>query len=251
MEYKEFNKLFKQELDKTNINLNEIQIEKFYKYMLLIQEWNEKINLTAILEPKDMIIKHFIDSLSVAPKIKSGSKIIDVGTGAGFPGIPLKIYDETLDITLMDSLNKRIIFLNEVALQLTFKDKIEIIHGRAEEMAQNPKYREQFDAAISRAVAPLNILLEYLVPFVKVNGKVIAMKGSNFEEEIDEAKNAFKILECQTEKIEKIILPEGCGERNIIEIKKCNTTKKIYPRKAVLQKRIHYKIYIMKLINEE
>ncbi len=232
MELEEFSKIFKEELNKIKVSLNETQIEKFYKYMILIQEWNEKINLTAILDPKEMIVKHFIDSLTVANKINQGAKIIDVGTGAGFPGIPLKIYDDTLEITLLDSLNKRVLFLNEVASQLNLNNKIEILHGRAEEIAQNLKYREQYDYAISRAVAPMNILVEYLVPFTKVNGKVIAMKGSNVEEEINLSKNAFNKLDCSVLEKEKFILSDDAGERNIVIINKNKTTKSIYPRKA-------------------
>lgn len=232
MELKEFNILFKEKLNGTSIELSDNQIEKFYKYMLLIQEWNEKINLTAILEPEEMIVKHFIDSLSIANEINSGAKVIDVGTGAGFPGIPLKIYDESINITLMDALNKRMIFLNEVASQLDLKDEIEILHGRAEEIAQKPKYRENYDYAVSRAVAPLNILLEYLSPFVKIGGKVIAMKGSNAEEELDEAKNAIEVLQCNVIENEKFNLPDNQGERNIIILSKTNKTPKAYPRKA-------------------
>ena len=226
MELEEFSKIFKEELNKIKVSLNETQIEKFYKYMILIQEWNEKINLTAILDPKEMIVKHFIDSLTVANKINQGAKIIDVGTGAGFPGIPLKIYDDTLEITLLDSLNKRVLFLNEVASQLNLNNKIEILHGRAEEIAQNLKYREQYDYAISRAVAPMNILVEYLVPFTKVNGKVIAMKGSNVEEEINLSKNAFNKLDCSVLEKEKFILSDDAGERNIVIINKNKTTNR-------------------------
>lgn len=232
MELKEFNKLFKEKLNGTSIELSDNQIEKFYKYMLLIHEWNEKINLTAILEPEEMIVKHFIDSLSIANDINSGAKVIDVGTGAGFPGIPLKIYDETINITLMDALNKRVIFLNEVASQLDLKDEIEILHGRAEEIAQNPKYRENYDYAVSRAVAPLNILLEYLSPFVKIGGKVIAMKGSSSDEEVSESINAFNVLHCKIEKIDKFELPDNLGQRNNIIINKIKNTPKAYPRKA-------------------
>ena len=232
MELKEFSELFRKKINGTDIELSDIKIEKFYKYMLLIQEWNEKINLTAILEPEMMIVKHFIDSISIAKKIKSGAKVIDVGTGAGFPGIPLKIYDESINITLMDALNKRMIFLSEVASQLDLKDGIEILHGRAEEVAQNSKYRESYDYAVSRAVAPLNILLEYLVPFVKVDGQVIAMKGSNAEEELDEAKNAINVLQCKVIENEKFDLPDNQGERNIIIFSKIHKTPKTYPRKA-------------------
>ena len=237
MELNEFIDIFKKMLESTNIKLSDSKIEQFYKYMLLIQEWNEKINLTAILEPKEMIVKHFIDSLSIINNIPHGSKIIDVGTGAGFPGIPLKIYDETLEITLLDSLNKRTAFLSEVARQLDFKNGIEIIHGRAEDFAQNSKYREKYEYAVSRAVAPLNILLEYLIPYVKVNGKVIAMKGSNASEEINKSKNALEKLNSSIIENNKIILPENYGERDIVIIEKLKSTKKEYPRKAGMPKK--------------
>lgn len=232
MELKEFNEIFKEKLKTTDIVLTDEQIEKFYTYMLLIQEWNEKINLTAILEPEEMIVKHFIDSLSIAKDIENGAKVIDVGTGAGFPGIPLKIYNDSINITLMDALNKRMLFLNEVASKLNLESGIEIVHGRAEEMAQNPKYREMYDVAVSRAVAPLNILLEYLVPFVKKSGKVVAMKGSSSDEEVKDAKNAFSVLKCKIIESRKIELPDNQGERNILVIEKYETTPKTYPRKA-------------------
>lgn len=237
MGLKEFSDEMKKYLQEVDLELSDDKIEKFYKYMNLILEWNEKINLTAITDQKEMIIKHFIDSLSIVKGIPSKSKVIDVGTGAGFPGIPLKIYDESINITLLDSLNKRINFLNEVALQLNFKDGIETIHGRAEEMAQNPKYRSQYDFAVSRAVAPLNILLEYLVPYTKVNSHVIAMKGSNADEEITNSKNALKELGCSIEEKNKFVLPEDAGERYIIVVKKEQNTKNKYPRKAGIPKK--------------
>lgn len=219
-----------------NLELSEKQYEQFIKYMRLVQEWNEKINLTAITEPKEVIIKHFIDSLSIWGEIKDNSKIIDVGTGAGFPGIPLKIYNNTLNVTLLDSLNKRTVFLKEVIEKLNLKN-IEVIHGRAEDYAKIDKYRENYDYAISRAVAPLNILLEYLSPYVKIGGNVIAMKGSNAEEEIKNSNNALKVLKCKIIESSKINLPENAGERYIILIEKKEKTPKMYPRNAGIPKK--------------
>lgn len=231
MNKEEFIIEFKKQANLASIDINDIQISMFYEYMLLLLEWNEKINLTAITEPKDVIVKHFIDSILAIKYIKSASSIIDVGTGAGFPGIPLKIMDESLSLTLLDSLNKRTIFLQEVIDKLNLND-VTIIHGRAEDVAQDNKHREMYDYAISRAVAPLNILLEYLVPYTKVNGNVIAMKGSNAEEEVDLAQNAIKKLNVNIR--EKAIkkLPDNSGERFIIIFNKDKKTDKIYPRKA-------------------
>ena len=231
MEIKEFSKKMINAANKINIVLNQNQINQFYDYMNLLIDWNEKINLTAITEPDDVIVKHFIDSLTIAEDIVENSRLIDIGTGAGFPGIPLKIYNSSLNITLLDSLNKRTIFLNEVIKKLSLKN-VEVIHGRAEDFAQNLKYRECFDYAVSRAVAPLNILLEYLVPYIKVGGKVIAMKGSNAEEEIKFSKNALQKLETSISKNKKIELPNNSGERYILIMKKNKKTNKIYPRKA-------------------
>lgn len=231
MKLEEFSKEFKRLSKDLAINIEEEMIEKFYKYMLLIQEWNEKINLTAIIEPKEMIIKHFIDSLTIANQIEDNSKVIDVGTGAGFPGIPLKIYNNSLKITLLDSLNKRTIFLNEVIKQLNLKN-VEVIHSRAEDLARQPKHREMYDYAVSRAVAPLNILLEYLVPYIKVKGKIIAMKGSNALEELNNAENALKKLNSSVNETKKMLLPEENGERYIIIVEKNEKISNIYPRKA-------------------
>jgi 16S rRNA (guanine527-N7)-methyltransferase len=165
------------------IDLSNDKAEKFYQYMEILIKWNENINLTAITEPNEVLQKHFVDSLTVLKDIKENSEIIDVGTGAGFPGIPIKIADESFKVTLLDSLNKRINFLDEVIKNLNLTN-INTIHARAEEVGKNGKLREKFDVAISRAVAPLNVLVEYLLPFVKVNGVCICMKGSNTKEEI-------------------------------------------------------------------
>lgn len=211
--------------------ITEEQKDKFYNYMNLLLEWNSKINLTAITEPNEIIIKHFIDSMTILKEISNGSKVIDVGTGAGFPGIPLKISNDTLEIVLLDSLNKRIKFLNEVIERLDLK-KISSIHFRVEEAGQNKQYREQFDVATSRAVAPLNILVEYMLPLVKVGGKCICMKGSEIKEEVENSKAAIKILGGEVEKIENFTLANTDMKRNIIIIKKIKETPNKYPRKA-------------------
>lgn len=228
MEFEVFSKELKNKAEQINIVLEEKQIENFYKYMNLLLEWNEKMNLTAITEPNEVILKHFIDSLTIANLIEKDQKVIDVGTGAGFPGIPLSIVKEE-NITLLDSLNKRIIFLEEVINKLELKN-IKAVHARVEEFAKNKKERESYDIATSRAVASLNVLLEYLLPLVKVGGICICMKGSNTEE-IEEAKNALKILGGEIEKIEKITLPETDITRNIIIVKKVKQTPLKYPRK--------------------
>lgn len=229
MEFEIFSEELEIKAKQIEIELTKEQIEKYYNYMNLLLEWNEKINLTAIIEPREIILKHFVDSLTIAKYIKDDEKLIDVGTGAGFPGIPLSIVKENTDIVLLDSLNKRINFLEEVKENLKLEN-ITTIHGRAEEFGKNKKERETYDIATSRAVAPLNILLEYLLPLVKVGGKAICMKGSNIEE-IENAKNALEILGGQIEKIEEITLPNSDIKRNIIIVKKVKNTPSKYPRK--------------------
>lgn len=227
----EFSEKIKEYMNKINIEISDKQIEKFFDYMNLLLEWNEKINLTAITEPEDIILKHFVDCATILKYIKDEDKIIDIGTGAGFPGIPLKILNEKLDITLMDSLNKRINFLNEIINKLDLKN-IVAIHARAEELARNKEYREKFDIATSRAVANLSTLSEYMLPFVKKNGMVISMKGSNIEEEVKNAKKAIKILGGEIEKIDNFNLANTNNIRNIITIKKVVKTPREFPRKA-------------------
>ena len=231
MELEEFTKIFNNCLEKLNLTLTEEQIEKFYNYMNLLIEWNKKINLTAIVEPKDIILKHFIDSLTIEKYIKKGETIIDVGTGAGFPGIPLKIAREDLKITLADSLNKRINFLNEVINKLDLKN-IETIHTRAEELGKNKKYREKFDIATSRAVANMSTLSEYLIPFIKVKGRCICMKSSDIDTELENAKKAINILGCEIESKDKFNLPNSDLGRSIIVLRKVKNTPSKFPRKA-------------------
>ena len=230
MNIEEFSKELTKLASKIEIELSLDEIEKLYKFMNLLLEWNEKINLTAITEPEDIILKHFVDSITIKKYIKNENKVLDMGTGAGFPGIPLKIISSDTNFTLVDSLNKRIIFLNEVCDKLKL-DKIENIHSRAEELAKNKKYREQYDIVTSRAVARLASLVEYMLPFVKVGGRCICMKGSNVDEELIEAKKAINVLGGKIEKVDKFLLPNSDIERNIVIIKKIKNTSSKYPRK--------------------
>ena len=194
MEKEEFFEKMQQKSAFLGIRFSVEQLEQFFGYMDLLVEWNKKMNLTAIIDPEEIILKHFIDSITILKEIEDNSNVVDVGTGAGFPGIPLSIMNSTLKITLVDSLNKRLIFLQEVINQLNLKN-IEIIHARAEEFGQNKKYREKFDISTSRAVANLSTLSEYLIPLVKVGGKVISMKAAEAQEEINDAKKAIEILD--------------------------------------------------------
>lgn len=230
MEYKEFEKEILENSKEINVIITEDEIKSLYQYMKLMLEWNKIINLTAITDEKEVILKHFIDSISINKYIKEANKIMDIGTGAGFPGIPLKILNKDIEFILVDSLNKRINFLGEVKKELLL-DKIELLHARAEELAKNRKYRESVDIVVSRAVARLRVLAEYMLPFVQENGLCICMKGPNIEEELEESKKALDILGGKIENIEHIILP-GDLERNIILIRKVKKTPEKYPRKA-------------------
>jgi 16S rRNA (guanine527-N7)-methyltransferase len=227
MEYIEFEKIFKEECEKNNI-FNVINIDLFFKYMNLLLDWNEKINLTAITDEKEFIVKHFIDSLIINSYIKESKRIIDVGTGAGFPGIPLKLFNVKQNFTLIDSVNKKVNVLNDIITKLELKD-IEALHTRAEDLAKNKNYRECFDVAVSRAVSNMTTLVEYLIPFVKVGGIIICMKGPNYEEELENSKKAISILGGKIEKIDKYFI-NGEIERNIIIIKKVKSTSPKYPR---------------------
>lgn len=230
MDKKEFEKEIIEKSEKIGVVLNKKQLNQFYEYMNLLLDWNEKINLTAITEPEEIILKHFVDSLTIAKYIEKGQSLVDVGTGAGFPGIPLKIYREDISIMLLDSLNKRINFLNEVIEKLDLKH-ITTIHSRVEEFGKNRKYREKFDVATSRAVANLATLSEYMLPLVKIGGKSICMKGPEISQEIENSKRAIKILGGRVEKIDEFELASTNNKRNIITILKIEKTPEKYPRK--------------------
>lgn len=230
MEEKIFKEKLKENVESIGVSLNENMLGQFYNYKKLVIEWNEKINLTAITDDLEFIIKHFVDSITSSKYIEKGKTIIDIGTGAGFPGIPLKILNKDNKIILFDSLNKRLKVLEDIIEKIKLTN-VETLHGRAEETFKNKEHREKYDIAVSRAVASLNVLAELMLPSVKVGGICICMKGNNAEVEIEEAKKAIKELGGEIEKVEKIVLPELNLERNIIVIKKVKQTPKQYPRK--------------------
>jgi 16S rRNA (guanine527-N7)-methyltransferase len=231
MEKKIFYEEIKRKGENIDIDFSVEQMDKLYRYMEILIEWNEKMNLTAITEPNEIILKHFIDSLTILKEIKTGNKVVDVGTGAGFPGIPLSIMNENIEMFLVDSLNKRLVFLDNVSRELNLKN-ISIIHSRAEDFGKDKRYREQFDIAVSRAVANLSTLSEYLVPLIKIGGKCVCMKASDAEEEINQAKKAINVLGGTIKNIEKFNLPESDIGRTVITIIKEKNTPNKYPRKA-------------------
>lgn len=216
-----------------NLPFSEETYNKFMQYKDMIKYWNEKINLTAIVEDEQIVKKHFIDCIKIFKfsPLKEAKSIIDIGTGAGFPGIPIKIIKSDINVILLDSLNKRINFLNEVINKIELKN-ISTIHGRAEDFSRKIEYREKSDVAVSRAVANLAVLSELCIPYVKVGGYFVAMKGPSVEEEIKDGKNAVSILGGKIEDIIKIEIENSDLNHNLVVIKKLKETPKIYPRKA-------------------
>lgn len=228
-------KLFDEKLNALGITLTEKQYEQFDKYYELLVEWNKVMNLTGITEYEEVNEKHFIDSLSIVKVIDVNkvNSVIDIGTGAGFPGIPLKIAFPHLKITLLDSLNKRIKYLNTVIEELGLED-IQTIHGRAEDFARKEEHREQYDLAVSRAVANLSTLSELCVPYVKVGGMFIPYKSGEIEDEVKEAQTAIKVLGGKQKEIVKFTLPGSDINRSFVKIDKVKNTGKKFPRKAGL-----------------
>ncbi|WP_035293146.1 16S rRNA (guanine(527)-N(7))-methyltransferase RsmG [Clostridium sp. KNHs214] len=218
---------------KEGLEFNEEKYNEFILYKDMIKEWNEKINLTAITDDEEIIKKHFIDSFKIFKfaKLKECKKIIDVGTGAGFPGIPMKIVKDNLEITLLDSLKKRITFLDEVVNKLSL-NSVETLHGRAEDFAKDKKYREQYDAVVSRAVANMTVLSEFCIPFVKKGGYFVALKGPAIGEELEEAQKAIKILGGKIQEIIEVDIEGSNLRHNLVVVKKVKDTPKGYPRKA-------------------
>ncbi len=229
--------MFQEEMKKAaagyGLTLSDEQLQQFTRYYELLIEWNEKMNLTAITEEHEVAVKHMVDSLTAYDEslFQDGTSVIDVGTGAGFPGLPLKIFCPGIKLTLMDSLNKRVKFLQTVVLELGLQN-VECVHARAEEGARNKKYREQFDLAVSRAVARLPILCEYCLPFVKRGGHFLALKGRAFAEEVKEAEKAIKVMGGSHTEIREVHLPDLEDKRAIIIVTKTMPTPKAYPRKA-------------------
>ena len=225
--------IFRQGINGFGIEANDQMINDLKTYREILVDWNQKMNLTGIEEEREVFIKHFLDSISAVSNgyIKNGISLIDVGTGAGFPGLPLKICLRDIKLTLLDSLNKRINFLQEVSNTVNLED-VEFIHGRAEDFGKDSKYREQFDVATARAVAGLPILMEFCVPFVKLGGYFVCLKGPNANLELEESQKAMEVLGLEfIEKID-IELPNEELKHNILVFKKVKNTPEKYPRKA-------------------
>lgn len=225
--------MLKNRMDRLQIETNENMLEQFDLFYHLLVEWNKVMNLTGITEYEEVVEKHFADSLSLARFLDLNKihTVIDVGTGAGFPGIPLKIAFPHLKVVLLDSLNKRINFLNEVIAKLDLKE-IHTIHGRAEKYARKPEYREQFDLCVSRAVANLSVLSEYCIPYIRVGGIFVSYKSGEIDEEVAASRKAVDILGGQIDHVEKFQLPDTDIHRSFVFINKIKNTQKKYPRKA-------------------
>lgn len=225
--------LFLNGLKKLNIEITDIQTEQFEKYSDLLKEWNEKINLTAITDDDGISIKHFLDCILLLKyiDIPENASVADIGTGAGFPGLPVKIMRSDVSLCLVDSLNKRINFLNEVKTQLGLDD-VQCIHSRAEELARKREYREKFDFVLSRAVANMTVLCEYCLPFLRVGGIFVALKSSEIKEETEEALSMIGNLGGKVKEIISAPLPESDITRSLVVIEKVRETPKSFPRSS-------------------
>lgn len=226
--------MFKKALENIGLPINSKKMDQYQKYLLLLQEWNEKVNLTAIVEEQEVYLKHFYDSLTLAKFIEIEGKsltLCDVGSGAGFPSIPLKIIYPDLEITIVDSLKKRINFLEILVEELGLKN-VHLHHARAEDFGQQKKFRSSFDIVTARAVARMSVLSEFCLPITKEDGVFVAMKGSQGQEELNDAKKAIKTLGGKLDRVESFELPKDAGERTIIFVDKVKKTPNKYPRQA-------------------
>lgn len=225
--------MLKQKLSELDIRTDKKMLEQFDQFYHMLIEWNKVMNLTGITKYEEVVEKHFVDSLSLVKLINLSNikNVIDVGTGAGFPGIPLKIAFPHIKLVLLDSLNKRIKFLNEVIVQLDLKN-IKAVHGRAEEFARKEEYREGFDLCVSRAVANLSTLSEYCIPYVRVGGMFVSYKSGEIDDEVRYSVNSIHLLGGRIDKINKFDLPGTDIKRSLVMIEKIEHTKKRYPRKA-------------------
>jgi len=224
---------FENGLKTMGIDFEDSYYEDFDTYRELLVQWNEHMNLTGITEKNEVYIKHFLDSIGtfLSKQIPKGASVIDVGTGAGFPGLPIKVFDRSIELTLLDSLNKRINFLKEVSDQIGLEN-VEFVHGRAEDFGKDADYREKYDVAVSRAVANLAVLCEYCMPFVKIGGYFIALKSKSFKEELDQAQKAIETFGGVVREVVMVPLPGVDIEHTLILIEKVSETPTKYPRKA-------------------
>ena len=227
------NRRFEQELNELGVRLNDVQKEQFDRYYELLVEWNRVMNLTGITDYDEVNLKHFTDSLTIVRinNMENVPTLIDIGTGAGFPGLPIKIAFPHIKVILLDSLNKRIKFLDKVIDELNL-DNVFTLHGRAEDYAKKVEYREQFDTCVSRAVANLSTLSEYCLPFVKEGGNFISYKSAESDEEISHSEKAINLLGGKINRVEKFVLPGSDMRRALVKIDKVKSTPKKYPRKA-------------------
>lgn len=231
---------FYQDLAELNLSLTEGQVQKFVRYYEILMEWNKKMNLTAIVEFEEVLKKHFIDSLSVLSlkeiHLEGRCSLADIGTGAGFPGIPLKILYEDMEVLLLDSLRKRTGFLNEVISELGLKS-IQVVHGRAEEVSRDSAYRESFDVVVSRAVADLPVLLEYCMPFVKQGGYFVAYKSLEIEDELARSGRAVDLLGGKVQECNRFFLPHSEIGRTLISVRRVKPCPHQYPRNYGMMKK--------------